>query len=268
VLKTVATSEVCVDAIWASYKANGGRELRDKLILHYRPMVGYVARQVAGGLAGSDLDDLMSFATFGLLDAIEKFDPSREAKFETYAVTRIKGQILDELRALDWVPRSVRAKTRVVEKANSRLEALLGRSPTDTELADELGITATALAAVTKEAADATQVRLDAPVSSGTGNGDDSSATLADTVADRDRGAAGGLDLEQMTRHLAKEINRLGERTRIVLVLNYEQGLSLAAIGDVLGVTESRVCQLHTKAMQQLAAVSWLPTLAAARVAG
>src|SRR5579871_4025346 len=130
-----------ISGLWAEYKANNSRDARDRLILHYSPLVKYVAGRVSVGLPQHiEQSDLVSYGMFGLIDAIDKFDTGRNIKFETYAITRIKGAIIDELRSIDWVPRSVRAKARSVEKAYAKLEATLLRTPTDREVAEELQI--------------------------------------------------------------------------------------------------------------------------------
>src|SRR4249919_1830205 len=130
-----------IDRLWEEFKRTSDRGLRDRLILHYSPLAKYVAARVAAGLPQSvDQSDLVSYGIFGLIDAIEKFDLERGYKFETYAIARIKGAILDELRSIDWVPRSVRAKARSLEKAYAKLEAELHRTPSDEELATELGL--------------------------------------------------------------------------------------------------------------------------------
>src|SRR5918911_949622 len=130
-----------IERLWARYKADGERAIRDELIVHYSPLVKYVAGRVAVGLPQNvEQSDLVSYGIFGLIDAIDKFDPARGYKFETYAIARIKGAILDELRSIDWVPRSVRAKARSLEKAYAKLESELHRTPTDDELATELGM--------------------------------------------------------------------------------------------------------------------------------
>src|SRR6185369_6088910 len=131
-----------IGQLWTDYKATGDRDLRDRLVIRYSPLVKYVGGRVAAGLAQHvDSNDLVSSGIFGLLDAIDKFDPERGYKFETYAIARIKGAILDELRSIDWVPRSVRAKARSLEKAYAKLEGQLHRTPSDTELAQELDMT-------------------------------------------------------------------------------------------------------------------------------
>jgi RNA polymerase sigma factor for flagellar operon FliA len=240
-----------IDRLWAEYKKSGQREQRDQLIVHYSPLVKYVAGRVATGLPQSvDQADLVSYGIFGLIDAIEKFDLGRGFKFETYAIARIKGNILDELRSIDWVPRSVRAKARAIEKAYSSLEGKLHRTPTDTELAEELDLTDDQLQTTLGQISFTGLVALDEMLS-----GDRSdSATLGDTLPDGGVGPVAAYEVEEMRHILADAINRLPEREKTVLTLYYYEGLTLAEIGSILGVTESRVCQIHTKSVIQLRA--------------
>ncbi len=242
-----------VDGLWAEYKRTGRRDLRDHLILHYSPLVKYVAGRVAVGLPHNvEQSDLISYGIFGLIDAIEKYDPDRGFKFETYAIARIKGSILDELRSIDWVPRSVRAKARALENAYMKLENLLRRAPTDEELASELDLTEDELQSTLSQISLVGLVALDEVLSVGGDRGD--VATLGDTIADRSDGPVSLYEVEE-TRHLLTEaINRLPEREKIVLTLYYYEGLTLAEIGEVFGVTESRICQIHTKAVLHLRA--------------
>ncbi len=241
-----------VDELWYEYKRTGDRALRDQLIVRYSPLVKFVAGRVATGLPHSiEQADLVSYGMFGLIDAIEKFDPGRSIKFETYAITRIKGAVIDELRSIDWVPRSVRSKARAVEQAYASLEATLGRSPTDAEVAAELQISETELQQVFGQISYIGLVALDEVISSGSGDRGDS-ATLGDTLADSSEGPVAAFEVEEMKQILAGAINRLGDREKIVLSLYYYEALTLAQIGEVLGVTESRVCQIHTKAVMQL----------------
>ena len=239
-----------IDRLWADYKNAGRREQRDQLIVHYSPLVKYVAGRVATGLPQSvDQADLVSYGIFGLIDAIEKFDLERGFKFETYAIARIKGAILDELRSIDWVPRSVRAKARAIEKAYGKLEAQFHRTPSDDELADELEMSGEQLQTTLNQISFIGLVALDEMLSGGD-RGD--SMTLGDTVADSGQGPVAAYEVEEMRHILAEAINRMPEREKIVLTLYYYEGLTLAEIGQVLGVTESRVCQIHTKAVLQL----------------
>ncbi len=219
--------------------------------MRYTPLVRQVASRVSAGMPNTvEYSDLVSYGVFGLIDAIEKFEPSRAIKFETYAVARIKGAMIDELRAIDWVPRSVRTKARAVEVAFAKLEASLGRVPTDAELARELGISEAELHEVFTQVSVSAMVPLDEPM--GVSSGRNDSATLGDTIADGDAGPVEVVEVEDSKQVLAKAINLMGDRDKLVLTLYYYEGLTLAEIGQVLGVTESRVCQIHTKAVAQL----------------
>ncbi len=239
-----------IDRLWAAYKQDGSRERRDQLIVHYSPLVKYVAGRVATGLPQNvDQADLVSYGIFGLIDAIEKFDLDRGFKFETYAIARIKGNILDELRSIDWVPRSVRAKARALEKAYSKLESQLHRTPTDVELADELDLTDEQLQTTLGQISFTGLVALDEMLSGGD-RGD--SITMGDTLADGGPGPVAAYEVEEMRQILADAVNRLPDREKTVLTLYYYEGLTLAEIGSILGVTESRVCQIHTKSVIQL----------------
>ena len=241
-----------LDALWDEYKRLQDQSLRDQLILHYSPLVKYVAGRVAIGLPQNvEQADLVSYGIFGLIDAVEKFDPRRGYKFETYAIARIKGAILDELRSIDWVPRSVRAKARQLEKSYAKLEGSLRRAPTDEELASELGITEDQLQNLLSQLSFVGLVALDELLVGGKADRGET-LTLGDTIADTGDGPVGAYEVEEMRQILARSINRMPEREKIVLTLYYYEGLTLAEIGQVLGVTESRVCQIHTKAVLQL----------------
>jgi RNA polymerase sigma factor for flagellar operon FliA len=239
-----------IERLWGEYKSSDSREARDKLIVHYSPLVKYVAGRVSVGLPQNiEQADLVSYGIFGLIDAIDKFDTDRNIKFETYAIARIKGAIIDELRSIDWVPRSVRAKARSVEKAYATLEASLLRTPTDAEVAAEMGIGESELHAIFNQISFVGLVALDEMLSGGERG---ESTTLGDTIPDKGEGPVAVFEVEEMKQILAGAINRLGDREKVVLTLYYYEGLTLAEIGEVLGVTESRVCQIHTKAVLQL----------------
>ena len=240
-----------VEDLWSSYRAGATREVRDKLIVTYAPLVKYVAGRVLSGLRPSvDQGDLVSYGIFGLIDAIDKYDPARNVKFETYAITRIRGAIIDELRAIDWVPRSVRAKARAVEKAYATLESRLMRTPSDAEVAAELGMSERDLQNLFAKITFVGPAALDEVLSSGTQG--DEWMTLGDTVPDRNEGPGEVFESEEQKQILAAALNRLDDREKVVLTLYYYESLTLAEIGDILGVTESRVCQIHTKAILQL----------------
>jgi RNA polymerase sigma factor FliA len=233
---------------WHRFKSDGDEGAREKLILHYAPLVKYVASRVATGLPASvEQADLVSYGMFGLIDALTKFEPGRGNKFETYAIPRIKGAIIDELRAMDWVPRSVRFKAREIEKAHTDLESMLKRQPTEQEMAERLGISRRELHDVVSQVSFVSVLALDELVSVG---GDRTGqVSLVETLADRGIDPTSGVESQETRGMLAAAINDLTEREKIVVTLYYFEGLTLAEIGEILGVTESRVCQIHTKAV-------------------
>jgi len=246
--------ERALEALWLSYKESADKSVRERLILHYSPLVKYVAGRVGVGLPPNiEQADLVSYGIFGLIDAIEKFDITRAIKFETYAISRIRGAIIDELRAIDWIPRSVRYKAREVERAYAALEARLHRTPTEPEVAEQLGITQEELHAIFSQVSFVNVVALDELLSPGGERGD--KMALVDTLEDtRAEDPVLSFESEETKFLLAKSINTLPEREKIVVTLYYYEGLTLAEIGQVLGVTESRICQMHTKAVLQLRA--------------
>ena len=234
--------------LWDSYHRDPSRQARDRLIIHYSPLVKYVAGRVAVGLPQNvEQSDLVSYGIFGLIDAIEKFDQGRGFKFETYAIARIKGAILDELRSIDWVPRSVRAKGRAVERAFSKLEATLKRSPTEAELAAELDMTDAQLQAVLGQLSLTGVAALDEMLGD---RGD--ATTLGDTIPDSGDSPGALLERSELRSQLAEAIERMPDREKTVLTLYYFENLTLSQIGEVLGVTESRVSQIHTKSVLAL----------------
>ena len=240
--------------LWLDYARTRDKGLRDRLILTYAPLVKYVAGRIGSGLpAHVDEGDLVSYGLLGLIGAIERFDPERDIKFETYAIARIKGAIIDELRALDWVPRSVRSRAREIERAITDLEARLGRAPTDEEIAAKIGISPEELEDSLTEISRSSIAALDELWTVSSTGGDQ--IALIDTIEDTE-GPDPQLELSQTeTREaLGEAIARLPEREKLVVTLYYYEELTLREIGEVLGVTESRVSQLHTKAILRLKA--------------
>jgi len=234
--------------MWREYKADGDPALREQLILQYAPLVRYVAGRVGVGLPASvEQGDLVSYGVFGLIDAIDKYDLERAIKFETYAINRIRGAIIDELRSFDWIPRSVRTKARDIERAIASLEARLQRTPSEAEIADELGLDIPELRRVFSQVSFVHVAALDEML----GSADHSDgSTLGERIEDERITAPGdAMDDEDTRQLLARVIHTLPEREQIVVTLYYYEALTLAEIGLVLGVTESRICQLHTKAM-------------------
>ena len=240
-------------ALWQEFKRTGERALRDRLILTYAPLVKYVAGRLGSGLpAHVEEGDLVSYGLLGLIGAIERFDPERDIKFETYAIARIKGSIIDELRSMDWVPRSVRARARDIERAIAELEGRLHRAPTDEEISKKLGISEEEFQDSLLEISRSSIAALDELWSSST-TGDPVALidTLEDPQAAEPQQAMAHTELREA---LGEAIARLPEREKLVVTLYYYEELTLREIGEVLGVTESRVSQLHTKAILRLKA--------------
>jgi RNA polymerase sigma factor FliA len=240
--------------LWRQYKTTGDQALRDRLILTYAPLVKYVAGRLGSGLpAHVDEGDLVSYGLLGLIGAIERYDPDRDVKFETYAIARIKGSIIDELRAMDWVPRSVRSRAREIERAIADLEAKLGRAPTDEEIAGKLGLSQEELDDSLSEISRSSIAALDELWTVQGSSGDQ--VALIDTIEDtQGPEPQSALDQSEVKEMIADAISRLPEREKLVITLYYYEELTLREIGEVLGVTESRVSQLHTKAILRLKA--------------
>ncbi len=241
-------------SLWLEYRRTGDQKLRDRLILTYAPLVKYVAGRLGSGLpAHVDEGDLVSYGLLGLMGAIERFDPTREIKFETYAMARIKGQIIDELRAMDWVPRSVRARARDIERAIAELEKKLERAPTDEEIAAKLGISTDELEESLTDIGRSSIAALDELWTVSGGDGDQ--VALIDTIEDDSApDPQNSLSVTEQKEALAEAIALLPEREKLVVTLYYYEELTLREIGEVLSVTESRVSQLHTKAILRLKA--------------
>jgi RNA polymerase sigma factor for flagellar operon FliA len=239
--------------LWQDYRRTGDRAIRDRLILTYAPLVKFVAGRLGATLPSHvDEQDLVSYGLLGLIGAIERFDPDREIKFETYAIARIKGAIIDELRSLDWVPRSVRTRAREIDRAIASLERTLMRAPTDEEIAAKLELTLPELEESLAEISRTSMAALD-ELWTPSGGGDQ--VSLIDTIEDQ-AGPDPEISLEttELKEALGEAIARLPEREKLVVTLYYYEELTLREIGEVLGVTESRVSQLHTKAVLRLKA--------------
>ena len=246
--------------LWREYRrlSEKGEEpaqhVRDRLILTYAPLVKFVAGRLGSGLpAHVEENDLVSYGLLGLIGAIERYDPDRDVKFETYAIARIKGSIIDELRAMDWVPRSVRARARDIERAIAKLEARLHRAPTDEEISKELDLTEDELNESLTDISRSSIAALDELWTISSTGGDQVALidTIEDTAGPDPQGALAQTELRDA---LGDAIARLPEREKIVITLYYYEELTLREIGEVLGVTESRVSQLHTKAVLRLKA--------------
>ncbi len=236
---------------WAT--VNGRRkaaalEARDNLITHYAPLVTRVASRMIVRLPDVvELGDLVSYGMFGLIDAVEKFEPERGFKFETYAATRVRGAIIDEMRATDWVPRSVRSKARTVAAATRKLEQTLQRAVTDDDVADVLGWDVAEVRTVRAQVALSHVAALDGLVAG------ESSRTFERAAANlRVPSASASADERETHELLSYAIGEVRDREQEVLRLYYFENFTLAQIGKVLGVTESRVSQIHTQAVKKL----------------
>ena len=242
-----------VRELWGRYKYQGDKAARDRLILAYSPLVKYVAGRMSNGLPSHiEESDLISYGLLGLIGALERFDPDREIKFETYAISRIKGSIIDELRSLDWVPRSVRSKAREIEKvcADPREPAAARADrPGDRRRAEHHGARVPAVADADRQHEHRRAGRALVHLAARTATRRRSSTR---SRIPRVRTPRGMLDLSEMKARLAAAIDALPKREKIVIALYYYENLTLREIGEVLGVTESRVSQLHTKAILRL----------------
>jgi RNA polymerase sigma factor for flagellar operon FliA len=232
--------------LWRRYKSSNDERARERLVVAYSPLVKYVAGRMGSGLPGHvEEADLISYGLSGLISAIERFDLAREIKFETYAITRIRGAIIDELRNLDWVPRSVRARAREIERVNMKLEARLQRAPTDEEMASELDVSVNEFQETLLQISNSTIVALDELWNVQDATGDQ--VSLLDTLPDRDAPDPEALvDQGELRDRIADAIAALPEREKLVVALYYYENLTLREIGEVLGVTESRVSQLNS----------------------
>lgn len=249
---TQFTSEQVAD-FWQKYKHDGDHDARQNLILAYSNLVNRVATRISMRMPTAvEHADLVSYGIFGLIDAIERFEPERDIKFESYAATRIHGAIIDELRAVDWVPRSVRARAREVDRVYGELEAKFHRTPTYNEVAQAMEVTTDQLRTILTQISSVNVVALDefiAPHGSSGGEG----TRLVDTISDPQvLGPAETILSTEASELLQEAIAELPERERLVVTLYYFDRLNLAAIGKVLGVSESRVSQLHSSAVGKL----------------
>jgi RNA polymerase sigma factor for flagellar operon FliA len=237
--------------LWRRYKQDGDDTARERLVVAYAPLVKFIAGRMASGLPSHvEESDLISYGLLGLIGAIERYDPGRQIKFETFAVARVKGAIIDELRSLDWVPRSVRARARDVERAHAALEMKLQRAPTDEEMAQKLSMSVEEFNNALLDIANSSVLALDDLWTFADPEGGGGQLSVLDTIQDPN-----AIDPEaeahtsELKDRLADSIESLPDRERLVIALYYYENLTLREIGEVLGVTESRVSQLHTKAV-------------------
>jgi RNA polymerase sigma factor for flagellar operon FliA len=239
------------EELWKLYKKTKDPKVREHFVNQYAPLVKYVAGKIAIGMPQNvDFDDLVGYGVFGLLDAIEKFDPNKDIKFKTYAVTRIRGAIYDELRSIDWVPRSVRQKAKELERVIGKLENRLGRSASDEEIANELGITVKELHTLILKISGASILSLSDVWF--VGDESDRVSVMETIESPKSLNPDVIVEREEIKNIIVKAISELPDKEKKVLILYYYEDLTLKEIGEVLQVTESRISQLHTKAIMRL----------------
>jgi len=240
-----------VQVNWAQFKQDNDPQERQRLLEQYLPLVRNVAGRMAMGFPKSvEVSDLINTGVIGLIEAMSNFDPERGVKFETYAVPRIRGAILDELRSLDWVPRSTRAKSREIDRATARLENELGRTPSQRELAKTLKISTDDLFSAVDDVSSATVLSLDELIYK---EEDNRQVPRVETLQDlSSESVLGELEKQELKAYLVQAISNLSEQERLVVALYYYEELTLKEIGEVMQISESRVSQIHTKAVLKL----------------
>ena len=242
--------------LWKEFKNTADPNIRQYLILKYAPLVKYVAGKVVVSMPNNvEFDDLVSYGTFGLLDAIEKFDPFKEVQFKTYAITRIRGSIFDELRTIDWIPRSIRQKAKEIEKTIFELENKLGRTIEDEEVAKEMGISLqefhTLLSKVSGTSLSSLNDVWHGNNNSNSGGGEES-FFIEILESPENLNPDNIIERQEIKKMIIESIQKLPDKEKKVVILYYYEDLTLKEIGEVLEVTESRVSQLHTKAIMRL----------------
>jgi RNA polymerase sigma factor for flagellar operon FliA len=242
-----------IEALWTEYKKNGNTAARDKLLAEYTPLVRYTAQRMAINLPKSvQLGDLIGTGVMGLIKAVESFDTTRDVKFETYATHKIRGSILDDLREQDWIPRSIRQKSKMLKNAYAELEKEIGRTPYDNEVAEHLNLKPAEFEELLGEVAPTTIVSLNEVISNSYG---ESEISLIDTIEDKDaENPLDRLGLEDTKKILENALLELPENERQVIALYHYEELTLKEIGIAMNLTESRVSQIHSKAMLKLKA--------------
>jgi RNA polymerase sigma factor FliA len=236
---------------WEAWHFNADPEIREQLLSRYLPLVRNVAGRMALGFPKSvEVLDLVSTGVIGLIEAFKNFDPDRGVKFETFAVPRIRGAILDELRALDWVPRSTRSKAREIDRATTKLENRLGRTPTKTELAEDLKLSMSELHDAIDDVSNTTILSLDELVYR---EEDNRQVPRVETLQGHDHeNVLGDIERSELRAYLINSISNLTEQEKLVIALYYYEELTLREIGETMNISESRVSQIHTKSVGKL----------------
>jgi len=236
-----------LDKLWQAYSAGKSPAIKEKLIIHYAPLVKYVAGRLLIHIGQHvEFDDLVGYGVFGLIDAVEKFDYGKGVKFETYASFRIRGAIIDHIRKLDWVPRTLRQKNKQMEQVISKLEEELGRKPSDEEIAKELDISVAEAKEMIKKSAVLSTVSLDDFMDQ------NYESSIAPLVANKVDSPEEQNEQRERKEMLAEAIDKLSDKEKLVVTLYYFEDLTLKEISSIMKVSESRVSQIHTKAISKL----------------
>ncbi len=237
-------------SIWEQYLNTRDKKIKEEIVIKYLSLVKHVVGRMHLERGFMEYDDFVNCGILGLMDAIDRYDPSRGVKFETFAIPRVKGAIIDEMRRIDWVPRSVRAKVKRIEEEIGKLEFELGRSATDREICEALGISAGELNKALLDCHRVILMSIDSPLGNDLESG---SSTLGETIVDiTGNNPDDMIDKEQIKALLAEAIEALPEKERIVISLYYYDELTVKEIGKILNLSDSRISQLHTKAILRL----------------
>ncbi len=240
-----------MDKVWKEYGRTKSPSLKEKLILQYAHLVKLVAGRISAHIGSHvEYDDLIGYGVFGLIDAIDKFDTEKGVKFETYASLRIRGAIIDNLRKLDWVPRTLRQKNKLIDNASAELEAQLGREPSDAELAEKLNVSIDEVRELTKNSEVSPVISLDEYLELN----HEAEFLPADKSNAHNLSPERLYELQEIKKMLADAIDKLSEKEKLVISLYYFEELTLKEISKVMGVTESRISQIHSKAVGRLQA--------------
>ena len=246
----VKTTENSANSLWESFSETRNDKIREKLLFQYLPLV----KQIAGGIIGKlpasvSIDELIDAGVIGLLESIDRYDIQASVKFETYAFTRVRGAMMDELRKMDWAPRSLREKTKRLDEAHRVLASKFGRQPSNEEIADHLEISLDKFNQISTEVGAVNPISLDKEIFSGTGD----STNLYDIMEEKDVVTPlKSLEDKELKSLMVKEIEKLPRNEKLVIALYYYEELTLREIGDILNLSESRVSQIHSKVVKKL----------------
>jgi len=240
-----------LEKVWKIYHETKSPELKEKLILEYAPIVKYQAGRLVMHVGQHvEYDDLVSYGIFGLIDAIDKFDAGKGVKFETYASLRIRGAIIDNIRKMDWVPRTLRQKSKEFDQVYVKLEGELGREPTDEELAKKLSMSVSEVRELMRKSAVVSLVSLDDYLEQNY----ESSSFGSIASSSPDDTPEGHVNKKELHRILTETIQKLSDKEKLVVTLYYFEDLTLKEISAIMKVSESRVSQIHSKAMSRMQA--------------